>query len=1134
MNKTALKNFATWSRRKLIEQVQTKALLYGIDEKNSLHIEEQFGQLLINGKTYPLSMKPAFTALHKQLEQKGYKQLLEEAAYTWFNRIIAIRYMEVHEYLPERVNVLSSSVGRVDPDILFEYDTMDLAIKQDEVRELLISGNTEGAYRQLFIAQCNALNSILPFMFEKIQDYSELLLPDFLLDAESTIKILVQNDELTNSFEEIEVIGWLYQYYNTEPKNDIFNALKKNKKIEKYSIPAATQIFTPKWIVKYLIENSLGKIANDSNMNFKGNMIYSIDSLKNAENLNASDIDFTKLHFLDPCMGSGHILIYAFDLLFDIYSEIGYVQRDIPKMIIENNLFGFEIDTRAYQLACFSLIMKGRSVNRSFFREPISLNLRLLKDYNITNKEKIFELLEIDLPNKDSLNEIVVNFKELSMFGALVNPKIIEFDTYINTLIKILNEKEQLSFADIEMIEDIENMIELLDLAKILSNKYDVVVTNPPYLALKGMNKKLADFGKEYFPKSKNDLFSMFIERCMKYTKKQGYISMITMESWMFLSSFEDIRKCILNDTTIYSMLHMPYEGKGRTSLGINFGTVAMVLKNNHLEGYISSFNCLRYDEIDEDGVPYKFPSDNKRNTKTNISKFNLIPGTPVAYWTPDNLYEIFSNAPKLSEVAQAKVGVQTGDNEQFIRYWFEVDSANIQFDKSLESRKWVPCAKGGPFCKWYGNRLYVIDWNNNGMDIKNHPSSVVRNEDYYRKKGLVFSNITSGKFSLRKHNGNAIFDQTSPLILFEEDKVQNYVLGLLNSSVMDVLSEILSPTMHFNVGEIVNYPIILDLDNLDRINQMVELLVSIAKEEEQKNECSIEYEMHPFLRYRSLNLLKDIEIKYKENIEVIKFRSESTMCELNKIFMSLYKLNEEDILEPTPLSKVINYTELDAKSLISYFVGCVFGRFELEGYSKSEGAILISERYYFENDIILNLRKFLSVSFSPNLVEENIQWLAEALDIKKGEDAETRLRRYFLDEFFADHCKMYQKRPIYWLVDSGKQKGLRTLIYMHRYQPDTMATIRFEHLQEIQAKYQQEIADLENRLVNPNLSATDKKKLNAEKVSFEKKIDELREFDKRLAAIAAEEIEIDLDHGVKVNYEKLYRGGKGVLAKIK
>ncbi|PYF05648.1 BREX-1 system adenine-specific DNA-methyltransferase PglX [Ureibacillus chungkukjangi] len=1138
MNKTELKNFAIQSRRQLIEQVKTKALMYGIDEKNDLEIKEQFGQLMINDKPYPLYMKPAFNSLKNQLKQKAYKQLVEEVAYTWFNRIIAIRYMEVHDYLPEKVNVLSSSVGRVDPDILFEYETMDLPIKQEEIRELLDTGDTEGAYRKLFIAQCNTLNSILPFLFERIQNYTELLLPDFLLDAESVIKVLVQNDELTNSFDEIEVIGWLYQYYNSEPKDKIFADLKKNKKIEKYNIPSATQIFTPKWIVRYMVENSLGQIIKDNNLPVKErSMPYYIELEENMDlekNIKDQNFDISRIRLIDPCMGSGHILLYAFDLLFDLYAEMGYFNRDIPKLIIENNLYGFEIDIRAYQLASFSLMMKGRSIHRAFLKEPVNLNLRLIQDINLKNKTKIFELLEVDDQNIEAVDGIIEMFKDASMFGSLVIPPEMDYDSYIDKLNNFNTKQEQLSFTDLDLIEDIQKVTEILNVARLLSGKYDVVITNPPYLALKGMNKDLVNYAKNYYPDSKNDLFSMFIERCMFFAKREAYISIITMESWMFLSSFEVIRKRILKETTICNMLHMPYEGKGRTSLGINFGTVATILKNYHIEGYVSNFNCIRYDEIDDEGIPYKFPSRNNRNTKINIEKLKSIPGIPIAYWTPDNLYDIFLNAPKLSDIALAKVGVQTGDNEKFIRYWYEVEKDNIQFDINLESKRWVPCSKGGPFCKWFGNQLYVIDWKDNGLAIKNHKSSVVRNEEYYRKDGLVFSNITSGKFSIRTHIKKAIFDQTSPLILFEDTKIQNYVLGLLNSNVMDVISEILSPTMHFNVGEIVNYPIIISKENIDKVNLLVEQLFTIAKDEYYKNELSWYFDSHPYLNYKEMKLLKNIDLQYKNEIVTTRIKSESFMRELNEVFMDLYRLKFEDIIEPTPLNKTINYTLIDCRSFLSYFIGCSFGRFELKGYNDTKSSILFSEKVYFENDIILSLRKFLAIAFSPDTVDENIQWLAEALEMKKGEDEEGRLRRYFLDEFFEDHCKTYQKRPIYWLVDSGKQKGLRTLIYMHRFQPDSMATIRFQHLQEIQAKYQNEITDLENRLVNPNLSASEKKKLTAEKSSFEKKIDELREFDKRLAEIANEEIEIDLDDGVKVNYEKFCRGGKGVLAKIK
>ncbi|MFW7186705.1 BREX-1 system adenine-specific DNA-methyltransferase PglX [Lysinibacillus sp. BNK-21] len=1127
MNKTALKNFATWSRRKLIEQVQTKALLYGIDEKNDLHIEEQFGQLLINGQTYPLSMKNAFTALKKQLEQKGYKQLLEEIAYTWFNRIIAIRYMEVHEYLPERVNVLSSSVGRVDPDILFEYDTMDLNIKVEEIRELVNAGNTEEAYRVLFVAQCNALNRILPFMFEPIQDFTELLLPDFLLDAESVIKILVQNVELTESFAEIEVIGWLYQYYNIELKDQVFSKLKSNKKIEKYSIPAATQLFTPKWIVQYMVENSLGStlLKNYYNQDLKAELEYFSNNKNSDYNKNIireKKVDITKISILDPCVGSGHMLTYAFDLLYKFYKIEGYPVREIPKLIIENNLYGLDIDSRAVQLSSFALMMKAFQYNRRI--KDININIFHLNDIKINSN--IMEILK----NENIEQNLLFGLKDLSNIGSAI--KLDENEYFKLEALTERYKNRQYTLEDFEIAEFVEDIASNLEALKILINKYDVVITNPPYLASKGMNIQLKNYVNKYYPNSKLDLYSVLIEKAFELTKNTGLISFVTQHSWMFLTTFEVFRENLISKYNITNMAHLgtrAFEDIG----GEVVQTTAFVLEKNEGQSNGMYHRLIDFSSSEEKRKAYLLNDGYIYNCKDSLD----IPGKVLLYWIPVNMLELLKG-PKLSDIAESKKGLDTADNNRFLRYWYEVSKNKIAYninDEKTESKKWYFLNKGGPYKKWYGNNLEVINWENNGAELKGFANSNIRNEKYYFKENITWSVISTGRTGFRYSPPGYIFSNSGNAVFSESHEQLIYLLGLLNSPVGMTFLNILSPSMGYESGYVGKIPYKQPTNSKEAVIDYIMKCIILAKENWDEKEVSIEYNAPVLLKYSKNNLIEDGYKRYKEDFEC-KFKD---MKSYEKLifdhFIHLYDLQE--YFEGNNAEQILtleNLSEKDAAiQFLSYYVGVLLGRYDI-GKDFSINLLSITENVNYNNDVYLKLEEFLEIMFGKETVNENINWLAESLGIKKGEDPEIRIRRYFLEEFFTDHCKMYQKRPIYWLVDSGKQKGLRTFIYMHRYQPDTMATIRFEHLQEIQAKYQQEIADLENRLVNPNLSAMDKKKLNAEKVSFEKKIDELREFDKRLAAIAAEEIEIDLDDGVKVNYEKFYRGGKGVLAKIK
>lgn len=1173
MNKTVLKNFATWSRRKLIEQVKTTAFLYGIDENNGLQMEEQFGQLVINGQTYPLSMKSSFTALQKQLEQKGYKQLLEEVSYTWFNRIIAIRYMEVHEYLPEKVNVLSSSVGRVDPDILFDYDTMDLAIKHEEVRELINAGNTEAAFRLLFVAQCNSLNRILPFMFEEIQDYTELLLPDFLLDAESVIKTLVQSKELTESFAEIEVIGWLYQYYIAEEKHRVFSQKSKYKKEE---IPFATQLFTPKWIVQYMVQNSLGRYwteAHQEDEDLIDKWEYFIkheeeDFHEKIASYVNKELKVEDIKLLDPAMGSGHILVYAFEVFHEIYEKCGYPEREIPRLILENNLYGLDIDDRAYQLASFAVVMKAASYSKRFFRsverEGIQLNLASIQETNHVSGEVISYIAQQEVGERyKQVKAFFDQHHNAKTYGSLINISERDITFIEERLEKIVNSPvEDLFYGEQHEIAK-QVLPALIHQTKIMRNEYDVVVMNPPYMGASGMNKELGNFIKKNYPDSKSDLFAAFME-INHFLKSKGLYATINQHSWMFLSNFDDLRIKIMNSYFIDNMIHLGSRAFEEIN-GEVVQSTSFIYRNYKLENLNTTFFRLtdfNSSFLKEQALKSALnTTDSPIIFKVNVKELTFIAGMPLTYWINEKVLSIFKSNVVFENCVDAKVGLQTGDNKKFLRYWFEVDRNEIRFDcETVDDTfnfKWYPYNKGGSYRKWYGNREYVVNWEDNGIELRNFKNdkgklkSRPQNTSYYFKESISWSDISTTNSSFRYYEKGFIFDTTGHSAFPNEKVTALKMLAVLNNKVFNDLTKMINPTIHFNTGYFNKLPAAFLNED---VSDIVEENIEISKIDWDSSEVSWDFSEPEILKSKSLLELKEA---YEATSRLLNNRREMLKRNeelLNSKFINEYDLSNiynEKVLDSEITLRIADKKEI-AKELLSYFIGCLMGRFSLDKagviYSggtfepeiyktfppQKDGYVIFTENQYFTEDIISKLKEFLGEVFSPETIEKNIWWLASTLEIKENEDSEKRLRRYFSDEFYSDHCKMYQNHPIYWLLDSGKHKGLRTLIYMHRYHSSTMATIRFEHLQEIQSKYSQEIADIENRLVNPNLNTTDKNKLNAEKVLFEKKIDELREFDKRLAAIAAEEIEIDLEDGVKVNYEKFYRGGKGVLAKIK
>jgi hypothetical protein len=1206
LDKTAIRNFAVKARRKLIEDITHKAYEIGITKDKILKIKTFEGGFRVkgreNGKTFKKYELKQRDKLIQNIKHKGFEQVIEEVAYTWFNRFIALRFMEVNNYLPTGVRVLSSiEEGKTEPDIIQEALNIDLDLDPEIVYRLQDSNDTEDLYRYLLVKQCNQLGQIMPNVFEEIADYTELLLPDKLLAEGSVIRVLVeeieeydwkielneeeQKQEAEKGEHGIEIIGWLYQYYISEKKDEVFAGLKNNKKITKENIPAATQLFTPKWIVKYMVENSLGRLWLESHPNeeLKAQWKYYLEEAeqepevqKRLEELRNPNLNPEDIKVLDPAMGSGHILVYAFDVLYEIYLSAGYSEREIPTLILEKNLYGLDIDDRAGQLATFALLMKARSKNRRIFRHKPKMNLCSIQESNDIPKEAIEYLVnpkETELEKyfyREDVEYLIEVFHDAKEYGSILEVKEIDFDALENRIEEIRNGTPENIFELQYREEILEKIPPLIQQAKIMSQKYDVVCTNPPYMGRRGMNLKLGKYLDEQFKDSKTDLFAVFIQHSFRLGKRHSYISMITMESWMFLSSFEELRNKIIKDSTIINLTHMPYEGKGRTSLGINFGTTAFILAKNKIKEYKGSYSYIQYTDIDEDGDPYVFPVQNERLKVTRMEDYEIIPSCPIAYWASKNLINNFKYGFSVENVSDF-TGSQnkTGNNEKYLRHIWEVDCNKIG-----EGNKWVIYAKGGDYRKHYGNLDYTVDWSTEARWFyKNNKTSNLLNEKYWFKEGLTYTMLSSKGTSFRYLPKGCVFDMGGPSIVNIDNKY--YILGLFNTSVTEEFLSILNPTINIQAKDIKNIPIIISDKYLDTVEYIEKNNIDMSKTDWDSFETSWDFKKHPLLTYKKgvdkiEGAFNNWSAFANQQFNQLKANEE----ELNRIFIEIYGLQDEltpavddkdvtitriyESKEEIPESmKGNNYvlTKEDViKSFISYAIGCMFGRYSLdeegliyaggdfddkfrlrdgqweiktkEGWKKSRvnivehNVIPIADGDYFEDDILERFVDFVKVSFGEDTLEENLDYIAETLGRKSNETSRQAIRRYFLKDFYKDHVKTYKKRPIYWLFDSGRQDGFKALIYMHRYELFTVARVRTDYLHSLQKKYEAEINHLDI-LIDSDISQREKAAARKKKETILKQIEECRLYDEAIAHMANQRIEIDLEDGVKVNYAK-------------
>lgn len=1200
MNKTAIKNFAVWARKKLIADITYKAGMLGITDSG---IAEELPQSTADLKFFDVGTKEYAEvsgnaikqrdALVKAIREKDcdkYKEafefVVEEVAYTWFNRLIAIRFMEVNNYLPSGIRVLSSeNRAKTEPDFVtapFDTDLEFTPYEQDRIVQLKDENKLDELFRMLFIRQCNKLHDILPGLFEQTDDYTELLLTISFADKDGLVYHLVHDiDEEDFNIEkegQVEIIGWLYQYYNIEPKDIVFSRAKGTK-VKKEDIPAATQLFTPDWIVRYMVENSLGRlwVEGHPNDNLKNRWDYFIDETKQEPEALAKldeirtvykGLTPEKIRVIDPCMGSGHILVYAFDVLMQIYESYGYTQRDAARSILQNNIYGLDIDERAYQLAYFAVMMKARQYNRRILTEDIEPNLCFIR----SSKQLQSSALDRMGSCKKETAILLDESKYAAEYGSVmsISLSLADLEKIEQQLVEVEKSTEYGNLVDYMECEELKSsLVPILKQAKILVQKYEIVVTNPPYLAGSVVGSKLSDYIKNYYPSSKTDLFAVFIERCKEFLVKDGFQAMITMQSWLFLSSYIELREKIIH-SRIVSLLQIGFNSFPELNSQIAHAT-SFVFCNNNIQEYKGKYFKLNTGKTTDDKSLVL--QNRLKNNEYFINKsieFQDVPNYNFAYWLSDNEKAILKNSKRMGDCIDIRQGLATGNNDKFLRLWHEVIFEDINpYAASIDDfhnsgKKYAPYNKGGNFRRWYGNIENVIRFDKANYNVLATVGNHLPSREYYFRKGVTWSLIATNSFAARLSKGGFVFD-VGGSSGFPKAEWNNYYLGLLCSKIAYSFLQAFNPTINFQVGDIKNIPVIQATEMKDNIDKLVEEIVTNEKYDWDAFETSWDFKMHPLVAMRLSgayawgdeapvaklsSAYKSWEMLCEGRFDKLKANEE----ELNRIFIEIYGLQDE--LTPDVLDKDVTVRKADLqrdiKSLISYAVGCMFGRYSLDedglAYAGGEwdnskydtfipdedNCIPITDEEYFEDDIVGLFCAWLKKVYGEDTLEENLDFIANALG-NKGKTSREVIRNYFLTDFIKDHIKSYQKRPIYWLFDSGKQNGFKALVYMHRWNADTIGNVRVEYLHRIQRVYEKEIIRMQEIIDNGH----DNKEISnatKRKEKLQKQIKETKDYDAKIAHLALSRIDIDLDDGVKVNYEKVQTAdGKKmqILAKI-
>ena len=1216
MDKPAIKKFAVWARNKLIADTKYRAGLVGVTETavaEPLPQSNETVQFFDVGLPQPyriegdaVTQRQRFVAeLNKETAKQGsytaaYQTVVDKVAYTWFNRLIAVRYMEVNDLLPSRTRVLSSADGRAEPQIVtspFDAVLDYTPAEQQQIVNLKNDNKLDEAFRLLFLKQCAALGDCLPYLFDTVDSYMNLLLSITFTDTESVIYRLVhdidESDWKENPQDEkrdinaIQIVGWLYQEYNTDDNNLVYDGSMSKSRIPKELLPAATTIYTPDWATLYMVQNSLGRLWCEGHPDFvkPEKWKYYLNETEQApetkEKLAEIRKDYATLNpqdikCIDPCSGSGHILVHMFDVLMDIYNSAGYTKRDAVRSVLENNLYGLDVSERAAQLSYFAVMMKALRYDKRFLTrkgEDGKADVPQAQVYEIEESNALTEAQKQDIlatfesqTSRNIIEYLFDTLKDAKEYGSILRVKR-------NNYGELLNEWKKAEYSDVISFYYYENqkiVSKLLREACVLSQQYDVVVTNPPYLASSRFSPALDTYVKKNYPDEKADLSAvMFKKAATDLVKPNGFVSFITTSSWMFLSSFEKFRNFMMSNMALDSIVDFGtelFDGK----VGHNPIT-AWVNRNTKMDFKMIAIRLVDYCYSRRDEKEPEFFKDRNRYVAEQ-DNFSKIPGSPVAYWLSKTVIEPYKEKV-VSDYGFARSGLQTGNNDLYLKYWDEVDYNKIAFGMENKEqfihtkKKWTPQIKGGDYRKWYGNFDYIVNWENDGYEIRKCSSSrlnAMGNDELFFKSGVTWSHTTSSVFGARYLPKGFLFNVEAPTLFTDSTNVL-YFLALLNSCVSQMYLNAINATMHYLVGNISALPVIIAKSKKDGIETLANENISLAKHDWDSFETSWDFKTHPLVELRMSGAYAwgnnsptmRIESAYKAWETLCEGRFQKLKAneeELNRIFIDIYGLQDELTPEVEDKDVTVRRADLgrDIRSLISYAVGCIFGRYSLDkpglAYAggdwnpdqyhtftpDADNVIPITDEEYFTDDLTGLFVAWVKKVFGAENLEDNLAFIAKALGTK-GTSPRAVIRNYFLNGFYADHVKIYQKRPIYWLYDSGKQNGFKALIYMHRYNADTSGLVRADYLYKMEQVYESEIARMDDAIANG--ASREVAQATKRKEKLVKQLKECKDYDDRLGHIALARIPIDLDDGVKVNYDKVQTGADGkkqaILAKI-
>lgn len=1146
MNRNKLKTYAPKARRDFIAAVTARATKFGITKNAVEPVQVQGNVAVIAGQAHPKKVAEQRAKLEARIKTRGFEQVMEEAAYTWFNRFAAIRYMEVHGYLDHGYRVLSHPEGKGTPEIVEHAQHLDLpGLDQEKVIELKLDGTKEGElYRMLLVAQCNALHAAMPFLFERIDDETELLLPDNLLHSDSVIRQMVTEIDEAD-WQEIEIIGWLYQFYISEKKDQVIGKVVKSE-----DIPAATQLFTPNWIVKYMVQNTLGAkwLATYPQSGIRAKMEYYIEPAEQPEDVKAKLAETTpkelnpeEITFLDPACGSGHILVEAYDLFKEIYLERGYVLRDVPRLILEKNLFGLDIDDRATQMAAFALLMKARADDRRIFQRECWINTLCAGDVDVSIK---FEELERVAGSQIS-SKLLADISHME--GADYKGSLVRMPSGRTLFGEEITDICGSNAGDMFGQTSRNAFINAARLADVLSQQFDCIAANPPYMGMRGMPAALKAFAASTYKKSKYDLFCMFIERGFEFLKTGGHMSMVTMHSWMFLSSFEVFREKVILPNLLLTMAHLGARAFSEIS-GEVVQTTVFSMQKLHEPNYMPVFIRATLGSERDKIVEIR---SGRRLSSVPICEFSKIPGAPIAYWVSDSIRKVFSAETPLSEIAKPRQGLATSDNNRFLRLWHEVSLGNVGFcirDRAgaiKSQKKWFPCQKGGAAKAWYGNLEYVVNWKDDGKEIMAYaaslygsPTRTIKNIPFYFRDGITWSTISTSNFAMRYSPHGFIPETKGAMCYFDDSKKMNYVLAFANSPVSTYLLAVLSPTLDFHEGPVGRLPIVFSNESI--IGDLAQKAVDITKCSWDDNEISWDFSRHPLLSGPS----NSIRNSYVIRASVLAARA-VTLAEVQSAidahFIETYRLGDCISSNEDAFASEEANARQEILALISYSIACMMGRYCLDapgliyahggnvGFDPSQyttfpadddGIVPIMQTDWFGDDAAYRFVEFVKVAWSPETLAENLKFVADSLGAKAGETPIDTIRRYLSADFFKDHLKTYKKRPIYWLFSSGKEKAFEALVYLHRYNEGTLSRMRMEYVTPLQGRISARIDQLDRDIAAAG-STAQQNKLRKEQEKLKKQQAELIKFDEQLRHYADMRIKLDLDDGVKVNYGK-------------